>query len=205
MTAIDTAVGEKKKFLEVKECTHYVLAIIIDFIYGTEIPDDLTQETGESLLVMADLYLMEDLEEAVSIALAKHLSLDNVLEVFQLGEKHTAQKLKDLCSDFLIANKDCLEIATEILGTNLQEKFLKRADFGTEQEYIAYKRITIKPNMIVRCTNIRSPLYGTIGRVVACKGNGELEVKSQIGVVDGALENMELVAPPICMEIFTNN
>ena len=63
----------------------------------------------------------------------------------------------------------------------------------------------IKPNMIIRCTNIRSPLYGTIGRVVACKGNGELEVKSQIGVVDGALENMELVAPPICMEIFTNN
>ena len=50
--------GEKKKFIEVKECSHYVLAIIVDFIYGTEIPDDLTQETGESLLVMADLYLI---------------------------------------------------------------------------------------------------------------------------------------------------
>ena len=52
--------GEKKKFIEVKECSHYVLAVIIDFIYGTEIPDDLTQDIGESLLVMADLYLMED-------------------------------------------------------------------------------------------------------------------------------------------------
>ena len=194
--------GEKKKFIEVKECSHYVLAVIIDFIYGTEIPDDLTQETGESLLVMADLYLMEDLEEAVSIALAKHLSLDNV---FQLGKKYNTQKLKDLCSDFLIANKDCLEFATEILGTNLQEKFMKRADFSTEQEYIAYKRTTIKPNMIVRCTNIRSPLSGAIGRVVVCKGNGEVAVKSQIGVVDWALENVELVAPPVCMEIFTNN
>ena len=90
------------------------------------------------------------------------------MEVFQLGEKYTAQKLKDLCSDFLIANKDCLEIATEILGTNLQEKFMKRADFSAEQEYMAYKRITIKPNMIVRCTNIRSPLSGAIGRVVVC-------------------------------------
>ena len=30
-------------------------------------------------------------------------------------------------------------------------------------------------------------------------------VKSQIGVVDWALENVELVATPICMEIFTNN
>ena len=80
-TAIDTAVGEKKKLIDVKECTHYVLAIIIDFIYGTEIPDDLTQETGESLLVMADLYLMQDLEEAVSIPLAKHLSLDNVFQL----------------------------------------------------------------------------------------------------------------------------
>ena len=63
--------GEKKKVIEVKECTHYFLAIIIDFINGTEIPDDLTQETGESLLVMADLYLMEDLEEVVSTGLHK--------------------------------------------------------------------------------------------------------------------------------------
>ena len=94
--------------------------------------------------------------------------MDNVLEMFHIGEKYTAQKLKELCSDFLIANKDCLEIATEILGTNLQEKFMKRADFSTEQEYIAYKRITIKPNMIVRCTNIRSSLSGAIGRVVVC-------------------------------------
>ena len=160
--------GAKKNSIDVKECSHYALAIIIDFIYGTEIPDDLTQDIGESLLVMADLYLMEDLEEAVSIALAKHLSLNNVLEVFLLGQKYTAQKLKELCSDFLIANKDSLEIATEILGTNLQEKFMKRADFSTEQEYIAYKRITIKPNRIVRCTNIRSPLSGAIGRVVVC-------------------------------------
>ena len=82
-TAIDTKVGGGKKMaIEVKECPYHVLSLVIDFIYGTEIPDDLTQDIGESLLVMADLYLMEDLEEVISIALAKHLSLDNVLEVF---------------------------------------------------------------------------------------------------------------------------
>ena len=38
-----------------------------------------------------------------------------------------------------------------------------------------------------------------------CKGNGEVAVKSRMGVVDWALENVELVAPPTFMEIFANN
>ena len=32
-----------------------------------------------------------------------------------------------------------------------------------------------------------------------------MAVKSRMGVVDWALENVELVAPPTCMEIFANN
>ena len=70
--------GEKKKFTKVKECTHLVLANIIDIIYGMEIPDDLTQETGESLLVMGDLYLMENL---------KKNSLNSSCQALELGQR----------------------------------------------------------------------------------------------------------------------
>ena len=50
--------GEKKKFIEVNECNHHVLATIIDYIYGTEIPDDIDINDLQCLLGMADLYIM---------------------------------------------------------------------------------------------------------------------------------------------------
>ena len=54
-TALDTAVGEKKEFMEVKECPHPVLYSI----FGTEIPDNLNFDAPKGLLGMADLYLVD--------------------------------------------------------------------------------------------------------------------------------------------------
>ena len=107
---------------------------------------------------MADLYLMEDLKEAVSSSIGKRLNKDNLLETFQLGEKYTAQKLKELCRDFIDNNMKLLEfanrrldIANKILAANLDETFKKREDFLSDMEYRSYMRASVKPNMIVRC------------------------------------------------------
>ena len=167
-TALDTAVGEKKKLIEVTECPHHVLVTIIDFLYGTEIPDDLSLDDLKSLLCMADLYLMEDLKEAASSSIGKKLTAENILEMFQLGEKYTAEKLKDLCKDFLIADKKRVDLASIVMGANLRETFKKRRDFKSDEEYRAYFAATVKPNMIVQYVKARA-----IGRVVSVESRGD--------------------------------
>ena len=65
-TALNTEVGGGwKRVITVEECSHRVLSAIVDFMYGINIPEDISMEDMFSLLAMADLYLMEDLKVAV--------------------------------------------------------------------------------------------------------------------------------------------
>ena len=199
-TFLATAVGGKKNFIEVKECSHRVLSIIIDFIYGTKIPDDLSLDHLKSLLGMADLYLMEDLKEAISSSIGKKLTTKNLLEMFQLGETFTAQKLKELCAEFLISNKDRVDVASKVLGANMEETFKKRRDFQSSEEYHAYMVTTVKPNMIVQ--NLPRNAIGRVVRVGAV-----VVVKWQSGSsLDMEPTQLEILTPPINlkMKIFSD-
>ena len=102
--ALSTDVGIQNKVIEVKECSPNVLAMVIDFMYGISITEELSSDDAKVLLTMADLYLMEDLKDAVAPLLAKRLSKDNILETTKMAEKYTAKKLMAICSDFLHAN-----------------------------------------------------------------------------------------------------
>ena len=96
--------------LKVDECSPHVLATAVDFIYGIEIPEDFNFEDAKSLLAMADLYLMEDLKDAVgSLIATKQMNKDNILEVSQMAEKYSAQKLKELCYEFIFKNLKTLD------------------------------------------------------------------------------------------------
>ena len=70
--------------LEVKECSPEVLSITIKFIYGIALPGDLEVEDAKKLLTSADLYIMEDLKEAVGPVLGAQLDKDNILEISKL-------------------------------------------------------------------------------------------------------------------------
>ena len=72
-------VGDTTKVFEVKECPHHVLETVINFMYGIDLPDTLrTTLDAECLLTMADIYLMEDLKDAVASHLAPLLDKDNI-------------------------------------------------------------------------------------------------------------------------------
>ena len=108
-TALNTSVGNNK-FVKVDESSPHVLATAVDFIYGIEIPEDFGSEDAKSLLAMADLYLMEDLKNAVGCLIAtKQMNKDNILEVSQMAEKYSAQKLKELCYEFIFKNLKTLD------------------------------------------------------------------------------------------------
>ena len=52
---------------------------------------------------MADLYLMEDLKDvAGSLIAGRKMEEGNILELSQLAEKYRAQRLKELCCDFIL-------------------------------------------------------------------------------------------------------
>ena len=105
-----TSVGNNNKDLKVDECSPHVLATVVDFIYGIELPEDLHSEHANSLLAMADLYLMEDLKDAVgSLIISKHTAIGNILEISQMAEEYRSQKLKKLCCEFIFQNLRTLD------------------------------------------------------------------------------------------------
>ena len=103
-TALNTGVGENREVLDVQECPPHVLATVIDFMYGIDIPEDISYDNAKRVLAMADLYLMDDLKDAVAPHIGKKLSAGNILERSQLAEKFGGNRLKEICSDFILAN-----------------------------------------------------------------------------------------------------
>jgi len=98
-----TAIGIQNQ-LEVKECSPEVLSTFIKFIYGISLPEDLSVGDAKDLLTIADLYLMEDLKEALAPVLGAQLDKDSILEISRMAEKFTAPKLMEICADFIVSN-----------------------------------------------------------------------------------------------------
>ena len=99
------AVGNNNKVLRVDECSPHVLATVVDFIYGIGIPEDCSKEDARSLLAMADLYLMDDLKDAAgSLIGTKQTNKHNILEIYELAEKYSNKKLKEMCYQFVFQN-----------------------------------------------------------------------------------------------------
>ena len=163
-TALNTAIGEKPKDIDVQECTPKVLSVVLRFIYGISLPVNLDVEDAKQLVLMADLYLMEDLKETVAPILAKQLTKDNILEFSRMAV--LAPKLMETCADFIISNTgdpevlfaevpqlatlcfekqdEKLEIANLVLGTDLKANFKKRKDFNSYLEYKDYVAANLK-------------------------------------------------------------
>ena len=170
-TALNTAIGEKPKDIDVQECTPKVLSVVLRFIYGISLPVNLDVEDAKQLVLMADLYLMEDLKETVAPILAKQLTKDNILEFSRMAV--LAPKLMETCADFIISNigdpevlfaevpqlatlcfekqDEKLEIANLVLGTDLKANFKKRKDFNSDLEYKDYVAANLKTGMLVAC------------------------------------------------------
>ena len=172
--------------VEVKEFSLLVLGTVIDFMYGANIPNGLALADAKRLLAMADLFKMEDLKDAVTPLIGKQLNMENIQEISLLAEKHTAQKLKGLCCDFILTDIDklnlnsldgsfpvltvlgkaylekqkrCLNFANKLLGVDLTQmgNFKKRDDFKSDSDYEAYVKANIKENMIVICNQDFKP------------------------------------------------
>jgi len=186
--------------LEVKECSPEVLSTTIKFIYGIGLPEDLGVEDAKNLLTIADLYIMEDLKEAVAPILGAMLDKDNILEISKMAEEFTAPKLMEICVDFIVSyitdpdeifagmpqiaalcfkkqlNK--LEIVNVALGTDLKTNFKKRKDFRYDVEYKDYLMKNLKSGMLVtnnktlECSQIRTLKEGSIGRILKYDTDG---------------------------------
>ena len=128
--AFNTATQNKTKVFEVKDCPHHVLEAVINFMYGIDLRGRYSTEDVESLLTMADLYLMEDLKDAIATHLAPHLDKDNILEIYHLAEKYNAPKLKKTCSDFILTS---VSIAKQGLGIDAANISTKREERHIEE------------------------------------------------------------------------
>ena len=90
---------------------------------------------------MADLYLMEDLKDVVgSLIAGRKMEEGNILEFSQLAKKYRAQRLKELCCDFILANVaildknllDQLLLALPLLGRKSWERLNEARPQGIE-------------------------------------------------------------------------
>ena len=218
------ALGETTKVMEVKECPYQVLETVIDFMYGIDIPDNFSSADVESLLFMADLYLMEDLKGAIAAHVATRLNKSNILETLSLAEKFTAQKLVEACTDFIVTN---VSVANQVLGLGAASIYHQKK-IGPNNP--------LKKDMIVRCnttthwhteafTGLSSPLLaapslmaslrfievGTIGRVI---DSSKVTIKwkpslghelSQENARRGNISHLDILTPPIDTTLFKDS
>ena len=187
-TALNTAVGERKKDFDVNEFSCPVLSTAIDFMYGVDIPVDISLEDAKSILIFSDFYQMEDLKDIVSGQIGNQLDINNIQEICELADKYTSGKLKELCCDFILSNIDkldqlacteeasfpvltmlrarysekqkrCLVLTNQLLSINLTQTFKRRNNFTSDGDYHGYVKANIKPNMLVICNkDVTSPL-----------------------------------------------
>ena len=93
-----------------EECSSFILAMVIDFMYDIKLPAELSFEDAKAILTMADFYLIEDLKDAVGSLIAdKYITENNILEMSQTAEKYTATKLRERCCEFIFSNHASLD------------------------------------------------------------------------------------------------
>ena len=174
--------GDNSKTMEVNEFSHKVLSTAVDFMYGIEIPEVFNNTDDlKTLLHMADLYLMEDLKDAVGFLIGKDLNKENVFDTSQLADKFRAVALGEQCAEFFYDNANTIEdekLAEMGEGTvmaSLAKKFVmeskkqlwkdswvtklfgerpdfkRKKDFGSVEDYRVYVMSTVKPRMFVSC------------------------------------------------------
>ena len=144
--SIDTPPREDS--IEVKGFSFHVLSTVINFMYGHDLPQDFSSKNVESLLTMAELFLMEDLKLAVARLLGQRLNKDSILETRQLAEKYGAQELKEMCRDFIF---NYIDFANRVLGVVLVNAVKYRRDLRDVPKHKDYMMSCIEPNMLVRC------------------------------------------------------
>ena len=163
--------------MEVKEFSHEVLSIAVDFMYGMDIPEDFDNEKElANLLDLAKQYLMEDLKDAVGSRIGKALSKENIMEMSKLADKYEALNLSEECAEFIIENKDAVEeeelenlgrMVLAALGLKAMVEFKnnswvsklwgekvdfkRREHFDADKEYKGYVMARVQPKMLVRC------------------------------------------------------
>ena len=116
-TKLTTLVGDLNKVVKVEECTSFVLARVIDFMYDIKLSDELSYEDLNTILAMADLYMMEDLKDAAGFLISDwHLADGNILEISKVADKYTAKKLQERCCEFIFDNHASLDkkVQTEL-------------------------------------------------------------------------------------------
>ena len=208
-----TVVGDKTKIFEVKDCPYHVLETVINFMYGIDLPDTLrsTRDT-ECLLTMADVYLMEDLKDAVASHLTPLLNKDNILDIYHLAEMYTAKKLNEECCNYIATSIDIANIAKQILGID-----------ATTISSMGKGKSVFKKDMIVRCvktiwwtdpvTKVHNEVQtGTVGRIIdsadhsdkkiSIKWNSGNRCKSIPSHCTLAIRHLEILTPPIDTTLF---
>lgn len=141
---------KKERKMELKDCAVGALHVAVDFMYSLNIPEEF-KEYGD-LIHLADLFMMDNLKEAIE----KRLTKANYLEISQIADLYSNTSLIAKCGDFIFEEiGDGEEINLEEMGklTKVMAAFgtramkakvdrvkvlKKRKDFASDEEYGRY-------------------------------------------------------------------
>merc|ERR1712142_290836 len=86
--------------IEITDVDAVVFEQLLAYIYTGFSPN--VDALAEELLIAANKYALEELKTECARVLESHLSMDNVLEMLKLGDRHEASKLKEAAINFLV-------------------------------------------------------------------------------------------------------
>jgi len=90
--------------IEITDVDAVVFEQLLAYIYTGFSPN--VDALAEELLIAANKYALEELKTDCVRVLESHLSMDNVLEMLKLGDRHEASKLKEAAINFLVNRPD---------------------------------------------------------------------------------------------------
>jgi len=97
-TALTTDL-KKTNRIEIKNCKASTLSVVIDFVYGIDIPTEF--EDLIELLDTAEMFLIDQLKEEAGRLLGTKLTRENYIDMGRVGEKYRVKSLTKSCARFI--------------------------------------------------------------------------------------------------------
>jgi len=99
----------EKKEIVLDDCDPDVLAVVVDYMYGIDLPQLVDCFTLCKVLEVSELFLMADLKAEVEKLSIKIINKDNVKELCGGADNYRSKNLAWACADFMVKNGICLD------------------------------------------------------------------------------------------------
>lgn len=134
-------IESRKTEIVIEDASYDAFKLLLMYLYSgrVSVPHSLAPE----ILILADKYLLPDLQKCALVTISTSLSEDNVFYLMHLGARYNAEELKILCVDFLLRDANliaALDVENK-MDTSKISFFFKKMEQSLSPKFKTIKQI----------------------------------------------------------------